>query len=672
MQLKNSSLLKRGEYRIEKVLGQGGFGITYLAEQTSLQRKVAIKEFFMKEHCNREPGAYCVTVPSVGSRGLVEKFRLKFIKEARTIASFSNAHIISIYDVFEENGTAYYVMEYLEGNSLASMVKEQGVMPETLAVKYVTQVAEALAEVHANKLLHLDVKPANIMLNKKGEAVLIDFGISKHYDELGIQTSSAGVGVSEGYAPLEQYEAGALDSFTPATDIYALGATFFFLLTGKRPPKASEVMNYGLPEFPSNVSPSIRNVIVAAMHPAVRMRPQSIEEFLGKLKAASFDNTSSDKSCAVQTSFAPHGSRPASVVKAESFDDDETRVGINPPRPSATPPFEKVGELSKTDSDEETRANSSSVPGGVQTESTKKTNKGKIVTFVIAAVALVGAVVGLVAGGSDDENIPRDDTPEKELVPQKFEDELPVANDTYGNRDFIVDGVEFTMVAIEGGTFQMGSNDGHSNEKPVHDVTLSDYYIGETEVTQELWQAVMGSNPSYFKGDLQRPFKGDLQRPVENVSYNDCRTFVNKLNDLFAGQLPAGREFRLPTEAEWEYAARGGKKSNGYEYSGSNNINIAWYVGNSNYTAHPVKKKKTVNELGLYDMSGNVHEWCFDSYTSYTNRSQTNPKVDNGAGSYRVLRGGGWNSDAEFCRVADRDFNHPDGRYGSIGLRLAL
>ena len=280
MHLQAGSLLGGGKYKIEKVLGQGGFGITYLAEQTSLGRKVALKEFFMEGLCNRDVATSHVSVPSVGSKKLVERFKQKFIKEARMIASFDNSHIISIHDVFEENGTAYYVMEYLGGKSLSVIVNEQGIMSETLAMKYIRQVADALAEVHANNLLHLDVKPANIMLNKKGEAVLIDFGISKHYDEAGNQTSSALIGTSEGYAPIEQYEAGALDSFTPATDIYALGATLFFLLTGTRPPKASEVMNYGLPELPSGVSASVRSTIETAMQPAIAKRPQSIAEFL--------------------------------------------------------------------------------------------------------------------------------------------------------------------------------------------------------------------------------------------------------------------------------------------------------------------------------------------------------------------------------------------------------
>ena len=283
MELKTGTLLKHGEYRIEKVLAAGGFGITYLALQVALGRKVAVKEFFMKDHCNRDSGNSYVSVPSVGSKELVERFREKFLKEARLIASFDHSNIIRIHDVFEENGTAYYVMEYLEGESLNALVSRCGAIDEQAALRYTRQVAEALAEVHAGNLLHLDVKPANIMLNKKGEAVLIDFGISKHYDESGSQTSSAVVGISEGYAPLEQYEAGALGRFTPATDIYSLGATLYFLVTGQRPPKAGDVMNDGLPVLPSDISSAVSAAIEAAMQPRRKDRPQSIAEFLTML-----------------------------------------------------------------------------------------------------------------------------------------------------------------------------------------------------------------------------------------------------------------------------------------------------------------------------------------------------------------------------------------------------
>ena len=227
---------------------------------------------------------------------------------------------------------------------------------------------------------------------------------------------------------------------------------------------------------------------------------------------------------------------------------------------------------------------------------------------------------------------------------------------------FTINGVAFKMVRVQGGTFQMGAtseqgSDAYDDETPVHSVTLSDYYIGQTQVTQELWQAVMGSNPSYFTGDNQRP--------VEKVSWDDCQEFIEKLNRL------TGKNFRLPTEAEWEYAARGGNKSRGYKYSGSNNPDaVAWYDDNSGSKTHPVAQKQS-NESGLYDMSGNIWEWCSERYGDYSSNSQTNPRGAS-TGSYRVLRGGSWNSFARNVRVSVRNFGTPDLRSHYCGLRLAL
>jgi formylglycine-generating enzyme required for sulfatase activity len=222
-----------------------------------------------------------------------------------------------------------------------------------------------------------------------------------------------------------------------------------------------------------------------------------------------------------------------------------------------------------------------------------------------------------------------------------------------------VKGVTFEMVNVEGGTFMMGctseqGQDCSDNENPVHQVTISSYYIGKFEVTQSLWQAVMGSNPSNFKGS---------NLPVENVSWDDIQTFIRKLNSL------TGHTYRLPTEAEWEYAARGGNKSNGYTYSGSNNLDqVAWYSDNSGSTTHSVGTKQP-NELGIYDMSGNVWEWCQDWYGAYTSGSQTNP-TGASSSSIRVLRGGSWYSNARSCRVSRRGSDDPGGRYINDGFRL--
>ena len=222
-------------------------------------------------------------------------------------------------------------------------------------------------------------------------------------------------------------------------------------------------------------------------------------------------------------------------------------------------------------------------------------------------------------------------------------------------------GISIDMVKVEAGTFMMGATSEMENpyswEKPVHQVTLPhDYYMGKYEVTQALWKTVMGSNPSYFKGD-------DL--PVEEVSWEDCQEFISKLNSMI------GRKFRLPTEAEWEYAARGGKKSRGYQYGGSSNISdVAWYDGNSGSKTRPVGTKQA-NELGIYDMSGNVYEWCQDWKGSYVNSSQTNP-TGAVSGSYRVYRGGSWYYDARYCRSSYRNSGAPGCHLNRLGLRLVL
>ena len=218
-----------------------------------------------------------------------------------------------------------------------------------------------------------------------------------------------------------------------------------------------------------------------------------------------------------------------------------------------------------------------------------------------------------------------------------------------------------SMVKVEGGTFTMGatseqSSDAEDDEYPAHQVTLSDYMICKTEVTQELWQAVMDKNRSKFKGD---------NLPVEHVSWNDCQKFIEKLNSL------TGLNFRLPTEAEWEYAARGGNKSKGYKYSGSNDIvSVAWYDSYSSSKTHAVAIKSP-NELGLYDMSGNVWEYCSDRYGDYSSGSQTNPKGQS-SGTKCICRGGSWCNGAGNCRVSNRFDLYPDWRLSNLGLRLAL
>ncbi len=261
-------------------------------------------------------------------------------------------------------------------------------------------------------------------------------------------------------------------------------------------------------------------------------------------------------------------------------------------------------------------------------------------------------------GFSDNDLCPTEQENNKQdqylIVPNEHKVELQT-------RTFTVNGVSFNMIAVEGGDFHLGADilDGRDSDlKPMHRVTISSFSIGETEVTQALWKAVMGDNPSENLGK---------NRPVEQVSWEDCQQFISKLN------AATGQNFRLPTEAEWEYAARGGNKSKYTEYSGSSNINdVAWYFDNSDFETHPVAQKRP-NELGIYDMTGNVGEWCQDWYDKdyYSKQPSKNP-CNNIKGSHRVYRGGGYGFEAQYSQVWFRCKLEPDHDDDGLGLRLAL
>jgi formylglycine-generating enzyme required for sulfatase activity len=406
--------------------------------------------------------------------------------------------------------------------------------------------------------------------------------------------------------------------FTPATDIYALGATLYKLLSGVTPLSSTDLAGgEELSPLPAKVSASTAHAIAAAMTMNKSKRPQSVKEFLALLDAVT--------PAGEETIF------PDSPIQ-------KTR-----PTPKTHPTPQKTSQAISS------------------TPAPKKKPWKKVLGWTIVVVTVVLIVVGKVNSYTP----PLLDASTSQVIEGKT---------------FDVYGVTFKMMKVEGGTFRMGATREQRSrsidEKPAHKVTLSSYYIGETEVTQALWVAVMGTNPSNFQDAsfqenficcdsiVEISFPGD-NLPVENVSWDDCQTFIKKLNRI------TGENFRLPTEAEWEYAARGGNNSQGYQYSGSNNLSsVAWYDDNSGNQTHEVKTKSP-NELGIYDMSGNVWEWCQDWKGSYSSNSVTNP-TGAASGSYRVDRGGSWNYGAGLCRSAYRSLSTPGEQYSDLGLRLAL
>ena len=656
---------KKNSYRIDRVLGQGTFGITYLAYTTATvegdlgrlktEIQVAVKEFFMSDINGREGS----TVTTGGSGGLFDKYRRKFARESANLSNLNHRGIVNVVETFEANGTSYYAMEYCGGGSLDARIAECGGLPEGEALRYFGQIASALSYMHSQRMLHLDLKPGNVMLRASGEAVLIDFGLSKQFNDEGEPESSTSIGGgTPGYASLEQanYNEDDGDGKLPVTmDVYSLGATLYKMLTGKRPPVASDVMNNGLPEQPlrdHGVSNSVIAAILRAMQPKSRDRYQSVAAF-----AAALDCASEATEPLPEPTPNPPAPKPTPVPDP---------VPAPTPQPEAEP----------------------------EAEQPRRKWLPWVVGVAVAAIVFVAVMLlqpkpqpaievpeGLITAVAQGDTVSADEQPVQQVAqqPQKpepqqtqqqpqrpvqhepVEQSRPTKPESQQPQRLQHNLPEIAMVYVSGGTFTMGAtseqgSDAYDFEKPAHSVTLSGYYIGKYEVTQELWKAVMGSNPSRFKG-------GNL--PVDNVSWGDIQEFLRKLNAM------TGKRYRLPTEAEWEFAARGGNSSRGYKYSGSNSLgSVAWYEDNSGSRPHAVGTKSP-NELGIYDMSGNVYEWCQDWYGSYSNSSQRNPKGPN-SGSGRVIRGGCWDNDARHCRASRRSSDTPGFRDYSLGFRLAL
>ena len=706
--LKVGTLLNHDKYRIERYLASGGFGNTYESVNVTLGKKCAIKEFFLKGIAIREDQTSKVHVAITDNKRAFNSQKEKFTKEAHRLSRLDNNHIVKVFDLFEENGTVYYVMDYIEGESLRDIQKRTGrPFSEQEVLSILSQMLDALNTIHQHGLLHMDIKPANIMIDQSGKCTLIDFGASKQSAASDGATTSSTLAYTPGYAPVEQI-GGSSDRWGPWTDFYALGATLYNLLTNENPGNLDiEEDGEAAFKFPPAVSSSTRLLIQWLMSPKRKDRPQNV---------SAIRNCMSQLGINALPSLSPSvGNPPAMAVAANPH---KPAAAIESGDVAAQTGFGLNSKTGKTSSKEETqieagRANSSAYKTLIlqnsnategqssvisplyknNTDQKKKGNIGKWMVVMLSALLLIAAFVFLVKSMDDDSGnqskthktavSAKKNASDAKEGPSTISDNVQVPErnaetnqktstneeassasskqeNPARNLTFTVGGVSFTMVYVPGGTFTMGAtseqgSDAWNDEKPTHSVMLSSYYIGQTEVTQALWTAVMGSNPSEFRGD---------RRPVERVSWNDCQTFISRLN------AKTGKNFRLPTEAEWEYAARGGH-SGGSKYAGSENIsNVAWYDDNSGGETHNVATKSP-NGLGIYDMSGNVWEWCQDWYGNYSSSSQTNPKGPSNGG-YRVYRGGCWYFSARLCRVSDRCFNTPSYSSYLLGLRLVL
>ena len=604
-ELQQGAPLQGGKYIIKRVLGQGGFGITYLAEQVSLKREVAVKEFFMRDLCDRDEASGEIKSLSQSSATQVERYRKKFHNEALLLAQLDHPHIISVIDVFEQNGTVYYSMPFLKAGSLKAFVESNGKLSEERALRYISQIASALKYMHEEEhLCHLDVKPANILVDGKDNAVIIDFGISKHYDTEGNETTSTPICLSECFAPIEQYQQ-MLSEFSPSSDVYSLGATLYYLITGKTPPSALALAQGDYLVFDDSLSSNTRDLVEKAMKVSLRDRLQNVNSFL----LTSRQQQQVEK-------------KELTTPTAETRDSNEDT--IVPQNENST--NDVISSIIKR----------------------------PIIKRILLIISIVIVFIWLINKCAQSHN-----------KQDKSPDTIELPSDSIIIEHPSINKLQEDMVFVEGGAFMMGAtkeqgDSAKKDEKPVHKVVLSDFYICKYEVTQSLWEDVMGSNPGRFFGDENSP--------VEKVSWFDCQKFIVKLNQI------TGKQYRLPTEAEWEYAARGGNRSDGYMFAGGNDASeVALYnlidTLNIDYRLHVGTRAS--NELGLYDMSGCVWEWCQDWYGSYTNETKTDPTGPS-SGNLRVYRGGAWNSKADCCRTSYRGCRNASFKSDNLGFRLAM
>ena len=386
MNLPNGHLLQNGKYKLTHVVGQGGFGITYKGVwytevkgplgTVQTEVPVCIKEYFFKDYCYRDADSLAVCVHSATGKQLFDKFKEKLIKEARILSEVHHPYIVNVLEVFEEHNTAYIAMEYIDGYSLKSLLGKEGMLPEQQAIRYIRQIGEALQFVHEKSILHLDVKPSNILIDKQGNARLIDFGVSKRYDIEQEETSTTLLTLSKGFAAIEQYDNEGIQQFSPCPDIYSLGATLYNLLTGKIPTES--ILRATRPlKRPRELNPAISEqteaVILRAMQIIPADRYASIEELLAQLP---------------QSTFAPTSQAGASAP-APSTEEEETLLVSSGGHPSASP----------TDEDE-TIVNTPSSPltqkpEQVSVQPAKPARFKRVAVLLIGFVALVSAAFAI-------------------------------------------------------------------------------------------------------------------------------------------------------------------------------------------------------------------------------------------------------------------------------------
>ncbi len=592
-------------YRLISRAGTGGFADVWRAEDTKRNNKVVALKIYTR-------------LDDDGIKDLSKEF--DETEEIRHTNLLTSNHFATVGNI------PYLVMNYCEGGNMS---RYAGRLSDAELQKVVRDIGSGLAHLHREGIVHQDIKPENILFNsKRGRYMLSDFGISsKSRTRLSKSAKMEGKVsyATLAYAPPEKFSSNPADRQPDAkSDIFSLGVTLYELATGVLP--FEQPVNTGdyMLEKQGNVqiyfdhiaNPQLRHVVERCMSYRKEDRPTAVE---------------------VLDMIDSRENGGAGTVKLKPG----SAIGVK-------------------------KEKNHTIAGNALRFFTPK--KIYLILTVVVCIFLLYLFFSHIGSASHYENvIPIEETVVETETPMG--DKLAVWENEGDNMVFTIIGKKnatFTMVHVKGGQFTMGctseqGKDCFSDETPTHRVTLSDYYIGQTEVTQELWEAVMDESANVSSSIGEGP---DV--PVYNVGYVDVCEFYKRLSDI------TRCSFRLPTEAEWEFAARGGTRSRGYKYSGGNILDsVGWYYGNSHDKVHPVAKKRA-NELGIYDMSGNLNEYCSDHYDEYSSVPQHNPQGPP-SGYGQVIRGGAWNCMIKkLCRVSYRDYIRGDDGGQYYGLRLAL
>jgi formylglycine-generating enzyme required for sulfatase activity len=673
-------------YRIECEIGEGGMGVVYLGHDQVREKAVAIK--VLRNILSRDPGSV-----------------KRLLVEANLSMELTHPNIVRVHNFESGESLKFIVMEYIVGETLARRLAENGPLDEAEARQIAIEICKGLEHAHEKKIVHRDLKPGNILLGRDGSVKIADFGIARVCRESLSRLTSQGTPGTLAYMSPEQ-----LDGETSErSDLYSVGVILYEMISGNPPfngePYVHKIKNVA-PKPLEGISPALNEIVLRCLSKNPDTRFASIRNLREELDGTAEKRRSEEARRRLEEEERNRKEAEAARKQADAHEaglrqreQEEQNERLSALKSRAEQAFNNQqyeeaircweGALSQSPADSAIRGNiayaksllvqkkqeTSAQP--VPHPARSKNNSAKI-------LAVAAVVIGLVVFGTwiyqqaNKESGHRTSTdlqrtaalpaeqpqqtaepvppPRSQVEPDRYPKEesnksSAIAEVTRTRSGMNNLGMEF--VSIEPGSFEMGSYSGFDEEKPVHRVTISRrFQMQITEVTQGQWEAVMGSNPSYFKNCGK-------DCPVEQVSWNDAKVFIVRLNERNDGWL-----YRLPTEAEWEYAARAGTTG---QFAG-NLDDMAWYDANSGNTTHPVSQKQA-NAWGLYDMHGNVWEWVEDWYGHYPSGAATDPKGPS-SGSARVCRGGSWFNGAGSCRSELRNISAPDDRGNDLGFRL--